>query len=271
MSNHLATFGRNLMKPRILATLVATAAVLAPAYGTAQEKKEEAKSPHTVTGNVGFVSEYRYRGISQTNFKPALQGGIDYAHESGLYLGTWASNVNWLSDAGASNSMEWDFYGGYKGSAGDFSYDVGGLYYYYPGKYPTGFTKPDTFEIYGAGTWKMLTLKYSHALTNIFGFPDSKGGGYLDLTGTFEVAEGTNVVAHVGYQTIPASSANARVKSDCSYADYKLGITKDAAGFTWGAAYIGTNAKGDAGQCYRNVYNKDLGKGTVVLSVLKTF
>ena len=266
------------MKKRVLASLAALY-LMAPISGMAQDKKpdEPPKSPHTFTGNLNFVSEYRYRGISQTNFRPAIQGGFDYSHESGFYLGTWASNINWLSDAGASASMEWDFYGGYKGAIGDYSYDVGGLYYYYPGKYPAGFTNPNTFELYAAGTWKWFTLKYSYGVTNTFGFIDSKGGGYLDLSGTYELGEGFIATAHVGHQLIPASSPNNRTKSACSYSDWKLGVTKDYVGLTWGLAYVGTNAKGDPGpppECYRNSLaagDKDLGKGTVVLSVGKTF
>lgn len=248
-----------------------TAALLA-ATGAAHAQTPAAAPPapeHTLTANVGLYSEYLFRGIAQTAGKPALQGGFDYAHASGFYLGTWASNISWLADqgTGASASLEWDFYGGYKGSiVDDLGYDVGGLYYYYPGKYPDGFVKPNTFEIYGAISWKTLTFKYSHATTDTFGYFDSKGSNYLDLSYTHELAAGLNLVAHIGKQNIKGPAKDA-----CSYTDWKLGVTYDAAGFTWGASYIDTNAKGGAGECYRNVYDKDLGKGTVVLSVTKTF
>src|SRR5437870_6776447 len=82
----------------------------------------------TFTGNVGIYSQYVFRGVSQTNEKPALQGGFDLGHKSGLYVGTWLSNISWLSDAspGVSASLEWDMYGGYKGTLpGDFGYDIG--------------------------------------------------------------------------------------------------------------------------------------------------
>lgn len=258
-------------KAVLVSAAFAAATALAPMGAAAQAKKEEAKSPWTMTGNIGFVSEYRYRGINQTNGKPAIQGGFDWAHEQGFYVGTWASNVSWLSDLGASNSLEWDFYGGYKGKAANLSYDVGALYYWYPGTYPSTFTRPNTFEIYGAVTWEQFTLKYSHGLSNIFGYTDSKGSGYLDLTGTFELPGGFNLVAHLGHQMIPASTPNNRVRSDCSYSDWKLGVTTEAVGFTFGLSYIDTNAKGGAGQCYANPYNKDLGKGVVVLSATKNF
>lgn len=260
------------MRKTALATFaLATAAALAPAAASAQGKAPEAKSPWTMTGNVGFASEYRYRGINQTNGKPAVQGGFDLAHEQGYYVGTWASNVNWLSDLGVSNSLEWDLYGGYKGKLGDLSYDVGALYYWYPGKYPAGFTNPNTFEIYGALTWQQFTFKYSHGLSDTFGYTDSKGSGYLDVTGNFELPAGFNLVAHLGHQMIPASGTANRSRSDCSYSDWKLGVTTDAVGFTFGLAYVDTNAKGGAGQCYRNPYDKDLGKGTLVLTATKNF
>ncbi|MCX7274354.1 MAG: TorF family putative porin [Burkholderiales bacterium] len=258
------------MKKLIAAATFATLAVAVPSVGMAQEKK--AASPHTFTGNLNLVSEYRYRGIAQTNAKPAVQGGFDYSHASGVYLGTWASNVSWLSDAGAgavSNSLEWDMYGGYKGAVGDLGYDVGLLYYYYPGSYPAGFTSPNTLEVYGAATWKMFTLKYSHALTNLFGFTDSKGAGYIDLSASYEVGGGYTLVGHYGHQSVPSTAG--RAKSDCSYSDWKVGVTTEVAGMTVGLSYIDTDAKGNGGQCYRNAFNRDLGKGNVVLSVGKTF
>ena len=114
-----------------------------------------------------------------------------------------------------------------------------------------------------------MTLKYSHALTDLFGFIDSKGAGYLDLTGTYDLGNGFGLVGHYGYQMIP--STNGRARSDCSYGDWKIGVTTEVVGMTVGLSYIGTDAKGDAGQCYRNAFNRDLGKGNVVLSVGKTF
>jgi len=232
----------------------------------------EAKAPYTLTGNVALTNEYRYRGISQTNKMPALQGGFDFAHDSGFYLGTWGSNVSWLSDQSSlpapapriNNSLELDVYGGYKGTAGDLGYDVGLLQYIYPGSYPSAFVKPNTLEIYAAATYKMFVLKYSRSTTNLFGFAESKGSGYLDLTGTYELAEGLNLVGHVGRQTV-------KNNKPCDYTDYKLGVTKDFAGLSWGLSYIDTDAKGSKGECYANAFNKDLGKGTALVSVGKTF
>src|SRR5262245_59418168 len=139
--------------PRIL---IAPAIFLAAA-ANAQDKPA---SPHAFTGNVTLVSQYIFRGLTQTSGKPALQGGIDYSHSSGLYAGTWASNVSWYKDQNAGSvsapvalgspaalgppyepgktnsfSLEWDLYGGYKGElAKDWTYDLGGIRYLYPGR-----------------------------------------------------------------------------------------------------------------------------------------
>ena len=238
------------------AATVSTLAAL-PSVAVAQGA---AASPHSFTGNMNLVSEYRFRGISQTDFRPALQGGFDYSHASGIYLGVWASNVSWLADAGAGgSSLEVDFYGGYKGAVGDFGYDVGLLQYYYPGSFSG--PKPDTLELYVSGSWQMLSLKYSHALTDLFGVPDSKNSNYTELNGNFELGAGFGLLAHVGYQKVKNAS-------DCSYTDWKLGVTKEWAGLGWSLAYVDTDAK-DA--CYLNYRNKNLGKEALVLSVGKTF
>lgn len=196
------------MTKRPLLAAAFTCAACGGFTGFAAAQSDAAQPQQAFTGNIGLASEYRYRGIAQTDGKPALQGGFDYAHTSGLYLGTWASNVSWLSDAGGgiSNSLEWDLYGGFKRSAGDFAYEAGLLYYAYPGRYPPGFNSPDSLELYLAGSWKTLTLKYSHALTDLFGFVDSKGAGYLDLAGSFDLGGGIALLAHVGHQRIPAGA-----------------------------------------------------------------
>src|SRR5687767_1072557 len=116
--------------------LSAVAALTAPGLAAAAE-------PSPVAGNMSLVSEYRFRGIDQTFGHPALQGGFDYAHASGAYLGNWNSNVNPGAGFNGSN-FEMDFYGGWKKAFGDFGVDVGAIYYWYPGSNP----KVDNKEIY---------------------------------------------------------------------------------------------------------------------------
>jgi uncharacterized protein (TIGR02001 family) len=189
-------------KPVLLASLLAaictssawaqTAAPAAPAAAPAPE--------NSLSYNVGVVTDYRYRGISQSGLKPAAQGGIDFSHASGAYVGAWASTIKWVKDAGGKSDIELDIYGGYKGNAGPVAYDVGVLTYVYPSNGLA--VSANTTEIYGAGTIGPATLKYSHALTNTFGFAGSKNSGYLDLSATFDMGNGFTLVPHVGRQRI---------------------------------------------------------------------
>ncbi len=108
------------MRNRLIAIALA-GALAVPAVAIA-EAAAPAAAPAPFTGNFTLASEYIYRGIGQTNRKPAVQGGFDYAHASGLYVGVWGSNISWLSDlpGDISSSIEIDVYGGYKGGfAGD--------------------------------------------------------------------------------------------------------------------------------------------------------
>ncbi len=114
-----------------LATLIALTALPSLAQTAAPAAAPAATPDYTITGNLGIFSDYRFRGISQTNKKPAIQGGVDFAHSSGIYLGNWNSNV----DSGLYNgaNIEMDFYGGWKTTVDDFGLDIGAIYYYYPG------------------------------------------------------------------------------------------------------------------------------------------
>ena len=247
------------MRKTVIASALIAASAVLPTMATAADATPE----HTFTSNVTLASEYIYRGIGQTNRKPAVQGGFDYAHSSGLYLGTWASNVSWLTDGNStvSNSIEMDFYGGFKGTAGDFSYDVGLLQYFYPG---TGYgNNPNTLEGYVSAGYSFLTLKYSHSFSDLFGWVGSKNSGYLDLTANYELIPSVNLVAHVGRQRVAGSSSDG-----ASYTDWKLGVTKDFSGTVVGLSYINTNA---SSAWYTNAFGKDLGKDRVVLSVTRTF
>ena len=121
-------------------TVIATAALLAANLASAQTAAPAApKAPepdYTVSYNVGAVSDYRFRGISQTSNKPAVQGGIDVAFKNGVYIGTWASNVGWVRafNLASKSAFELDLYGGYKTEiAKDTSIDLGVISYQYPG------------------------------------------------------------------------------------------------------------------------------------------
>lgn len=257
-------------------------------------------SPHTVTGNVGFVSDYTFRGISQNFRSPAVQGGFDYAHSSGLYAGTWASNVS--GNQYTNTSMEWDVYGGYNGKVSD---DLGYNVSLNSAIYPDGKTAPtqsntkkwDTTELSAGLTFKGINVKYTYALTDWYGIASSANGGYepamwaagdtqaSGATGR-STADGANVSSkgssyveanysytflgdhtlslHAGHQTIQNFSL-------LSYTDYKIGISKPFNGFNIGLAYTTTNATDN------NLYHvrangdiKDLRGSIVALSVSRS-
>ena len=240
--------------------------------------------PGPLTANVSLTSDYRYRGISQSNLQPAIQGGFDYAHSSGFYIGNWNSSISWISDAAsasgnsASAPIEMDFYAGYKYEwSKGFTADVGILQYYFPTSGATGFTtNPNTTELYAAQnfTFDSVTgyLKFSYAATTLFGFSNSAGSNYTDLTVNYDTGVwGLTLNAHAGYQYVAGTASGASVSNNSlySYTDWKLGVTKDfGSGLTLGVAYLGTNAKKGA---YVNPQGKALGGDTVLATLTKTF
>ena len=252
----------------------------------AQTAPAAAPEVSPVTANVTVTNNYVYRGLTQSNYKPAIQGGFDYAHESGLYIGNWNSSISWVSDAGIATSapMEMDFYGGFKKEliAEGFASDFGLLQYYYPTSGTiAGLTNPNTTEIYAAqnATFGPVTgfLKFSYSLSNTFGWANSTGSNYIDLTANYDTGfYGISLNAHAGYQKIAGQYINAGQPS-ASYADWKLGLTKDfGGGLSASAAYVATNQKQGSG-AYAGTYanyvpgGRNMGAATGLVSLTKTF
>lgn len=225
---------------KLVHALVLTGLVGAPALALA----EEPASPHSLSGNITLTSDYVFRGVSQSQNGPAIQGGFDYAHASGFYVGTWASSVSWVNDGGYKDdsSMEIDFYGGFKGTAGDFGYDLGVITYYYPGDQISGANDPDTTEIYVGGSWKFLSAKYSYTVSDRFvgwgtevGNGDTDGSYYIELNANYPLDNGWGLIGHVGYQDV-------KDNDPASYTDWKLGVSKDIGFGVVTVAYTGTDA-----------------------------
>ena len=269
-----------MFKSKLLNTLI-LAALSVPGFALAEDAPAAAPAAApavpAVTSNVALVSNYLYRGISQSGGNPAIQGGFDYAHSSGFYAGFWGSSISWISDASPATTnagTEIDTYLGFKNAfATDYSYDVGYLRYNYPGNYPAGATKADTDEVYALIGYKWFTLKYSDSISPLFGVANSVGSNYIDLSASYPVGDsGFTLGAHAGRQNIVGSTADSlRAQgTDPSYSDYKLSVTKDFSGSTVGLAYSTTTAALGTGQVY-NVKNNDLGKGTAVVSLSRTF
>lgn len=267
-----------MFKKTMMAGLVAAA--FAPGFASAQTAPA---SDHTLGGNIGIYSQYIFRGLAQTNGDPALQGGFDYSHSSGLYFGNWLSNISWLTDSSSatgytSSSLEWDVYGGFKGAFGksDFGYDVGLLYYKYPGTQNAAIynVTADTFEGYGAVSWKWLSAKISYSINDeTFGVDNSSGTYYFDLTANYPITDKLSLIAHYGNQKFEGSNGGVSNDSIASYEDYKLGLSyslpKD---FTVGGYYTTTSMSSAQEAFYTNVSdNRKLGKDAFTVYVSKTF
>ena len=235
------------MKKTLLAVAAALAATAVPTIASAQ-----------LAFNAAVVTDYRYRGVSQSKLKPAVSAGVDYA-AGAFYVGAWASSIKWIDELGGSGNVEIDLYGGYKGElAKGVAFDVGVLTYVYPSNKLA--TSANTTELYGAVTFGPATLKYSHAVTDTFGNADSKNSFYLDLSAGFDLGGGLMVTPHIGHQKIKNSSA-------CTYTDYSVTVSKDFSGFVPSLAIVGTDLK----KSVATLDGKFLGKTALVLGLKYNF
>ena len=281
-----------------LITIAVLGALAAPSFVFAAEK--ETKSDFTTSGSVGLFSQYIFRGLTQTERKPALQGNFDINHASGLYLGIWSSNISWLRDKygvaqtdetqtvyGSGGNQEIDIYAGFKKddiAKTGLGIDIGALQYYYPGSErgrAAGFAKANTTEIYGAINYYWLQAKYSHVVSkDAWGFgrtntvdADAKGTYYAELNANIPIGEligsgplkGLSAVAHYGKQEFD----NDATLGGPSYEDYKLGIQNAFdGGINVGAFYTDTKGTRDTMWTYNG---KNIGEETGTFFVQKTF
>ena len=247
-----------------------------------------AEAASTITGNMAFVSNYVFRGLTQSWAKPAVQAGLDYVHPSGFYLGTWGSSVSAKEYNNAS--MEWDFYAGYNGKINDdMGWGVGAIQIWYPGGYydagVDGHQKYNTQELNASFNYKFISLKYSYALTDLFGLnqynyfsaldPATKptgsteGSSYIEANASYEIMDKLFLGAHIGHQKVKNAT-------DYSYTDYKISLNKELPkemfGLNVGLAYTDTNAKKGAWTAAGATgETKYLGDSTWIVSVSKTF
>lgn len=258
-------------------TLIASLLALS---GAAMAQTKAPEPDYTLSGNMTLTTDYRFRGFTQTDYGPALQGGFDFAHKSGFYLGNWNSNV--LSPLYTGASLEMDFYGGYKGSFGDIGYDVGAIYYYYPksGKNAPN-SKIDNTEVYFGLSYGPVSGKLYYATSDYFdlkkftpGARSTKGTTYLDIAANFDIGSGVTLGAHVGVLNLKNAgdySGLGIARLPSSVTDYKLSVTKDFNGFGVSLAYIEASKKGYFTTGQVGVPAEGAGKGKLLLSVAKAF
>lgn len=260
---------------------------------------EDAPPASPLSFNVGVVSDYLFRGVSQTHGKPAVSAGVDYAFSNGFYVGAWASNISWVKDFLGKGNLELDVYGGYKNTfaGGDWNYDVGYITYNYlnKGAATPWLANPNTQELYASLGYKWLSAKYSYATSSHFiGWyggssydQKTRGSDYLELNANYDMGNGWTAIGHLGHQKVKGYVATPGVLETANYTDWKIGVTKDVGFGVVGLAYSDTNAKGScsgaggtSSYCWGNNGSqsappssgfRDVAKGTVVLSFSKSF
>ena len=216
-----------------------------------------------VTTNLGATSDYRFRGISQTQNAPALQGGIDYADKSGVYIGNWNSSVSSQLYTNGSG-LESDLYAGYKKEVVGITLDVGSYNYFYP-RASVGSTNYNTKEVYVGAAKGPVSVKVSQSLGDYFATSNSKGTKYYQADVTYPIA-GTkvSVLAHAGKTDIANNTT-------LDYTDYNFGVGYNIAGFDVSAKYYTNSNKTTTFETANTLNGQKLYKNAAVLSVSKTF
>ncbi|QDC43150.1 TorF family putative porin [Methylophilus medardicus] len=251
------------MRQSILLTAVLSTLSFAQVSYAAEEAKEEA-SDWTATANIAVVSDYYFRGISQSWHKPTAQGGMDITHSSGFYAGVWGSGVspNTYPDA----NTEIDVYAGYNGTipvVEKLGYTVGVYGYMYPGgswkKYrasnaanPNDVLTPrggrwDTYELNAGISYDWISAKVSYTLTDWFGADkttgwdgSTKGSTYFELNAAYPLPWwDLTLIGHVGRLNVAGKldksftpdgvnfpSTSISGATDPDYTDWKIGLSK---------------------------------------------
>jgi uncharacterized protein (TIGR02001 family) len=237
-----------------------------------------------ITGNIALTSDYRFRGISQSNEDPAVQGGFDAAFEPGFYIGTWASSVDFGggNDTGSFGTVEMDHYAGWKGPIGDsdFAIDVGYIYYNYPGD--TVDPKGNYQEVYVKGSWTTLVVGVNYSDDYY-----AKTGEFWYLSGdySYKFMDELALGLHVGYNTTEQTEYDASgtvtdggflscnrgsttsgggLSCDTNdYTDYSVSLTYTFKGVDLSVAYVGTDLDEE------DYFGTDLAEPVAVFTIKK--
>lgn len=221
------------------ATAVIAGSALALALATSTVSAAEGGV--SFSGNVGVTTDYRFRGISQSDGSPAVQGGFDVDFGNGFYAGTWASQVDFAYGEDETK-FEQDFYGGYGGEISDtVSYDVGYIYYAYHG----GDNDEDYQEVYGSLSISDLTLglAYSNeywAETGAFYYPYAEYSFALPADLSLDLHLGVNVFDEDSFFVYGEEGAIVNEGLD-NYIDYSVSVGKEFGGLALSASLVGTD------------------------------
>ena len=212
-----------------------------------------------ISANIALVSDYKFRGISQSNENPAIQGGFDYGFENGFYLGTWGSTVDFDSTGDFNGSLELDVYGGWGTDIGEnSSIDFGYIYYAYPGD--DNGLDGDYQEFYANYGWRDLSLGVAYS-DDYYG--SSGKFWYLQANYDWAFAENWNLSLHVGYNDFDEDVFLSSDKGH--YTDYSVGVSWSIAAVELGLAWVGTNLDEE------DVFFTSWGDDTAVFSLSASF
>lgn len=242
---------------KLLSVAVATA--LAAGLGATQAQAGDVE----ISGNVALTSDYKFRGISQSDEDIAIQGGFDLGFENGIYLGTWASSVDFDTNdpaVGLDGSVELDLYAGWSAPIGEnMSIDVGVLYYDYPGDTGDGAQEGDYLEFYAG--YSIYDLSLGIAYSDDY-YAETGEFFYLSAGYSLPLGEIFTADFHVGYNDFDEEGFLSDGATD--YVDYSVGVTASWLAVDWSLALVGTDLDEE------EVFGTDWGDDTLVFTIAKS-
>ena len=247
----------------LLASAISTALMTSAALVQAQERDDldpvASGDGFEISGNVALTSDYRFRGISQSDEDAAIQGGFDMEFSPGFYIGTWGSSVDFDSNDGYDGSLELDYYGGWSSSIGetDFGIDVGYIYYDYPGD---NGDEGDYQEFYIGTSWKDLSLQVNYSDDY---YAETDEFWYISGDYSFSLLEDFTVGLHVGLNMLEEDGGFLSSDED-QYTDYSVTVTYSWASVDFSLAYVGTDLDDD------DVFGTDWADDTAVFTIAKS-
>ena len=245
------------MRKPLGSSLAGAAAIILLLSGAqAQDEADNMLGAFEISANVAFTTDYRWRGVSFSDGDFAVQGGFDAAHESGFYVGVWSSSIENYGgtfdvvevDNGdgtftsiptflSGSETELDVYGGFGGEAGALGYDVGVIWYTYPGSD----VDTDYAEVYGSLSAAAGAGSLTGSLGYIWDQDNTGGGDNFYVAGDYSTPVGNTGLtfdAHLGY-------TDGAFALDGTQFDWLVGLSYDIAGLTFSAAYVATDADTD--------------------------
>ena len=251
-----------MLNKKLLTAAVATALFSGAGLVQAQERDDvdvASGDGFQISGNVALTSDYRFRGISQSDESAAIQGGFDVEFSPGFYLGVWGSSVDFDSNEDYDGSLELDYYGGWSSAIGDtdFGIDVGYIYYDYPGD---NGSEGDYQEFYVSGSWKDLALSINYSDDYY-----AETGDYWRYSVDYSLSlmDNLSLGLQAAYNEVDEGGGFFSSDED-SYTDYSVTLTYSVAGVDLSVAYVGTDLDDD------DVFGTDWADDTAVFTISKS-